>query len=182
MSEEGVEKSAEAAPKKSKTGLIIGISIAMVTLVGGSVAGAVLGPRLLGTAPAAAEGKSEGKSEGKGEGKSEGKGKAGAEKEKIVSMEIPALVVDLRDADGRIRHLKVGMAAELSEGVTAEDFKLFVPRGREAILNYLRSLTFEDVSDPTKYQSVRDELTKRMTDAVGAEHVQRMMLVDFVLQ
>jgi flagellar FliL protein len=178
MSEEGVEKSAESAPKKSKTGLIIGVSIALVTLVGGSVAGAVLGPRLLGSAPAAADGKSEGKSEGKGEGKS----KAGAEKEKIVSVEIPALVVDLKDADGRIRHLKVGMAAELSEGVTAEDFRLFVPRGREAILNYLRSLTFEDVSDPTKYQSVRDELTKRMTDAVGAEHVQRMMLVDFVLQ
>jgi flagellar basal body-associated protein FliL len=171
MAEEG-EKSADTAPKKSKTGLIIGIVIAVITLVGGSVAGAVLGPRLLGAAephdakpaPPAEE------------------HHAAAATEKIVSVEIPAVVVDLRDSDGRIRHLKVGMAAELAETVSVEEFKLVMPRGREAILSYLRSLTFEEVSDPARYVGIKDELSKHVMEAVGAERMHRVLLVDFVLQ
>jgi flagellar basal body-associated protein FliL len=170
MAEES-EKTAEAPPKKSKTGLIIGIVIGVITLVGGSVAGAVLGPKLLGAAqphdakPAA-----------------EAEAHAPAVVEKIVSVEIPAVVVDLRDADGRIRHLKVGMAAELGDAVTVEEFKLVIPRGREAMLSYLRTLTFEEVSDPARYVGIKDELSKSVTEAIGAERMHRVLLVDFVLQ
>jgi flagellar basal body-associated protein FliL len=119
---------AAPVPKKSKTGLIIGIVIAMVTLVGGSVAGAVLGPKLLGSPDDSAdEGESApahegGKSEDEGKSSHAGKGKKGKEGEKIVSVDIPPIVVDLRDGDGRLRHLKVGMAAELGETVNAEEF------------------------------------------------------------
>jgi len=185
MSEEAT--AAAPAPKKSKTGLIIGIVIAMITLIGGSVAGAVLGPRLMGRPDdeAADDGESsahESKSEESSghEGKTKAKGKK--EGEKIVSVEIPPIVVDLRDADGRIRHLKVGMAAELAETVNVEEFKLVSPRGREATLSYLRSLTFEEVSDPAKYASIKDEISKRMIDSIGADKVHRILLVDFVLQ
>jgi flagellar basal body-associated protein FliL len=184
MSEEA--PAAAPAPKKSKTGLIIGIVIAMITLVGGSVAGAVLGPKLLGSPEAdAAEESDSPAHESKGEESKghEGKGKKGKkEGEKIVSVEIPPIVVDLRDADGRIRHLKVGLAAELGEAVNVEEFKLVSPRGREATLSYLRSLTFEDVSDPARYAGIKDEISKRMIDAIGADKVHRILLVDFVLQ
>jgi len=182
---------AAPVPKKSKTGLIIGIVIAMITLVGGSVAGAVLGPKLLGSpdGDSADEGESaaahEGKSEDEGKsshGSKSKKGKEGKEGEKIVSVDIPPIVVDLRDGDGRLRHLKVGMAAELAETVNAEEFKLVSPRGREATLTYLRSLTFEEVADPAKYASIKDEISKRMIDALGADKVHRILLVDFVLQ
>ncbi|MEO8181215.1 MAG: flagellar basal body-associated FliL family protein [Deltaproteobacteria bacterium] len=185
MSEEATAAAAPA-PKKSKTGLIIGIVIAMVTLVGGSVAGAVLGPKLLGASDgdAAEEGESPAH-ESKGE---EGKGHEGKAKkghdggEKIVSLEIQPIVVDLRDADGRIRHLKVGLAAELADTVNVDEFKLLSPRGREATLSYLRSLTFEDVSDSARYAGIKDEISKRMIDAIGADKVHRILLVDFVLQ
>jgi flagellar basal body-associated protein FliL len=186
------ETPAVAAPvaKKSKTGLIIGIVIAMVTLVGGSVAGAVLGPKLLGSPDDSAdEGESapahEGKSEDEGKSSHGGKGKKGKEGkegEKIISVDIPPIVVDLRDGDGRLRHLKVGMAAELAETVNAEEFKLVSPRGREATLTYLRSLTFEEVADPAKYATIKDEISKRMIEALGADKVHRILLVDFVLQ
>jgi flagellar basal body-associated protein FliL len=174
MAEES-EKVAEA-PKKSKMGLIIGIIIALVTLVGGSVAGAVLGPRLLGGQdnshePPAKAGKA-----------AEGGHEAPATPEKIVSVDIPPLVVDIRDAEGRIHHLKVGLAAELGDGITVEDFKLYTPRGREACLSYLRSLSLEDVSDPARYASIKDEISKRVTEAVGAERIHRILLIDFVLQ
>jgi flagellar basal body-associated protein FliL len=183
------ETPAVAAPvaKKSKTGLIIGIVIAMVTLVGGSVAGAVLGPKLLGSPDDSAdEGESapahEGKSEDEGKSSHGAKGKKGKEGEKIISVDIAPIVVDLRDGDGRLRHLKVGMAAELGETVNAEEFKLVSPRGREATLTYLRSLTFEEVADPAKYASIKDEISKRMIEALGADKVHRILLVDFVLQ
>jgi len=184
------EEAAAVAPaaKKSKTGLIIGIVIALVTLIGGSVAGAVLGPKLMGGSDeeAADEGESahESKSEeGKEhEGKGKGKGKGKKEGEKILSVEMSPIVVDLRDSDGRIRHLKVGLAAELDETVNVEEFKLLSPRGREATLSYLRSLTFEEVSDPAKYASIKDEISKRMIESIGADKVHRILLVDFVLQ
>jgi flagellar basal body-associated protein FliL len=189
MSDEA-DKAAAPAPKKSKTGLIIGIVIALVTLVGGSVAGAVLGPKLLGgedhAAAAADEDDEEEESapaahESSGHDakpKKKGKGK----EEKIVSVDINPIVVDLRDADGRLRHLKVGLAAELGETANVEEFKLMSPRGREATLSYLRSLTFEDVSDPARYTSIKDEISKRMIEAIGPEKVHRILLVDFVLQ
>jgi flagellar basal body-associated protein FliL len=174
------------AAKKSKTGLIIGIVIALVTLIGGSVAGAVLGPKLMGGSDeeAADEGESahESKSEEGKEHEGKGKGKGKKEGEKIVSVEMSPIVVDLRDSDGRIRHLKVGMAAELNETVNVEEFKLLSPRGREATLSYLRSLTFEEVSDPAKYASIKDEISKRMIESIGADKVHRILLVDFVLQ
>jgi flagellar basal body-associated protein FliL len=189
MSEEA-EKAAAPAAKKSKTGLIIGIVIALVTLVGGSVAGAVLGPKLLGGSDdheAAAEDEGDGESEGAHEsGGHEAKpkpkkGKKGHD-EKIVSVDINPIVVDLRDGDGRIRHLKVGLAAELAETANVEEFKLMSPRGREATLSYLRSLTFEEVADPARYTSIKDEISKRMIEAIGTDKVQRILLVDFVLQ
>jgi flagellar basal body-associated protein FliL len=183
MSDEA-DKAAAPATKKSKTGLIIGIVIALVTLVGGSVAGAVLGPKLLGggdhEAAEADEADESAEESGGHEAKPKKKGKG--KEEKIISVDINPIVVDLRDGDGRLRHLKVGMAAELGETANVEEFKLMSPRGREATLSYLRSLTFEDVADPARYASIKDEISKRMIEAIGTENVHRILLVDFVLQ
>jgi flagellar basal body-associated protein FliL len=183
MSDEA-DKAAAPAPKKSKTGLIIGIVIALVTLVGGSVAGAVLGPKLLGGEDheaAEAEEEEEESAQESGGHEAKPKKKKGKE-EKIISVDINPIVVDLRDGDGRLRHLKVGLAAELGETANVEEFKLMSPRGREATLSYLRSLTFEDVADPARYASIKDEISKRMIEAIGTEKVHRILLVDFVLQ
>lgn len=183
MSEEADKPADAAAPKKSKLGLIIGIVVGVVTLVGGSVAGAVLGPKLLGSEDAAQDdpsGDHEGSDKSqKSEKKSSREGKA---PERIVTADIPPVVVDLRDTEGRIRHLKVGLTAELGDKVTAEEFKLVIPRGREAALTFLRALSFEEVSDAQQFIAIRDELAKRVTEAVGEERVHRMMLTDFVLQ
>lgn len=169
MAEES-ETSAGAVPKRSSTGLIVGVVIAIITLVGGSVAGAVLGPKLLGGPEAlAAKAATE-------------PGAAAGVPEKIVLVEMQPIIVDLRDGDGRIRHLKVGLTAELSLTFAPEEFRLVSPRGREAALSYLRSLTFEEVSDPRRYAGIKDELSKRVAEAVGPGRIHRLLLVDFVLQ
>lgn len=171
MAEES-EKSAGVAPKKSNTGLIAGVVIAVVTLVGGSVAGAVLGPKLLGGGEAKAHNPAAGAEASQ----------APATPEKIVLVEMAPIIVDLRDGEGRIRHLKVGLTAELTPTFLPENFKLVSPRGREASLSYLRSLSFEEVSDPKRYALIKDELGKRVTEAIGPGRIHRLLLVDFVLQ
>jgi flagellar basal body-associated protein FliL len=194
MSEEADKPAAAAAPKKGKMGLIIGVVLALVTLVGGSVAGAVLGPKLLGGSEEHAEtggseaghGKSEKAEKGHKSEKAEKKSSHGDDEGEgtghIINAEMPSVVVDLRDSDNRIRHLKVGLTAELADGATPEDFKLVIPRGREAALTYLRSLAFEDVADPQHFIAIKDELSKRVIEAVGEERVRRLMLTDFVIQ
>jgi flagellar basal body-associated protein FliL len=192
MSEEAEPPPEAVLPKKGRLGLIVGIVIAVVTLVGGSVAGAVLGPKLLGGSeeheedekPAKKSDKSH-KSEKKSDHKSDEKDDHGSSEgapEHIVTADIPSVVVDILDNTGRIRHLKVGLTAELADKVPAEEFRLFVPRGREAALTYLRGLPFEMVADPTQFLGIKEELAKRVSEAVGEERVHRMMLTDFVVQ
>lgn len=189
------EAAAAAAPaKKGKGGLIIAIVIAVVTLIGGSVAGAILGPKLLGGGqPKAGEHGEKAEGEGEGEGESEhGESKSGGGHgessggshgpDKITSVAFPAVVVDLRDQDERIRHLKIGINVEVPETVPEDEFKLYMPRGREAILTYMRSLNYEEVTDPTRYETIKSELGKRVTEAVGAKRVKRVLVVEFVSQ
>ena len=190
---DGPEAAAAAAPaKKGKGGLIIAIVIAVVTLIGGSVAGAILGPKLLGGGQPKAGEHGE-KAEGEGEGESEhGESKSGGGHgessggshgpDKITSVAFPAVVVDLRDQDERIRHLKIGINVEVPESVPEDEFKLYMPRGREAILTYMRSLNYEEVTDPTRYETIKSELSKRVTEAVGAKRVKRVLVVEFVSQ
>lgn len=188
MAEEG-EKPAggsATAPKKGKLGLIIGIVIAVVTLVGGSVAGAVLGPKLLGGDDTESPAKS-GKAPKGDKSHKDGEDSEAAEGDtkppgKLVTFDIPSVVVDLRDGDGRIRHLKVGLTAELGEHAPMEEFKLIVPRGREAAITFLRSLTFEEVSDPQHFSAIKDELGKRVIASLGEDRVHRIVLTDFVVQ
>lgn len=167
-------------------GLIIGIVIAVVTLVGGSVAGAVLGPKLLGGSDDADSSGKHDKSEKSRKSESgSGHGEKGDDAKrlgKLVTYEIPSVVVDLRDGDNRIRHLKVGLSAELGEHTPMEEFKLTMPRAREAAITFLRSLTFEEVSDPQHFTAIKDELGKRIIEALGEEHVHRVVLTDFVVQ
>jgi flagellar basal body-associated protein FliL len=183
------ETAAAVPAKKGKGGLIIAIAIAVVTLIGGSVAGAVLGPKLLGGGPPKAAPAEEGEGEAEaahGEEKEKEKGhgetSGGGHLEKITSVAFPAVVVDLRDQDERIRHLKVAINAEIPDTTAEEEFKLYMPRGREAILTYLRSLNYEEVSDPKQYETIKEELSKRVIEAVGPKRVKRVLLVEFVSQ
>ncbi len=65
------------------------------------------------------------------------------------------LIVDVMDGEGTAHHLKLGLSAELAEGVTEDEFKLLMPRGREAAISYLRSLSFEEITNRKKFAKLR---------------------------
>ncbi len=180
------DKDAKAEPKKSKLGLILGIAGGVVVLVAGGAAGLVLGPKLIGGSPPAeaapgANAGAHGASAAHAGAASEAK-KPSAHPEKVVSFKFDPIIVDVMDNQGEAHHLKVGFAAELAEGASEADFKLVQPRGREAAITFLRSLTYEEITNPRKYSKLKKDLSSKVTKAVGEERVSRLLVIDFVAQ
>jgi flagellar basal body-associated protein FliL len=166
------EGEGEGEPKKpakssGKLFLIIG---AVLATGGSAAAGAVLGPSLAKhPAPAPAAAASASAEHGGGE---EGGDLA----------QLDPIIVDVREASGDMHHLKVGIAVELGKGVTDEEFKKQIPRIRDTAISYLRSLKFDDISSPSKFDPIRNELGERIAHASGKAKVQRVLFTDFVAQ
>ncbi|MEZ4224499.1 MAG: flagellar basal body-associated FliL family protein [Polyangiaceae bacterium] len=153
-------------PKKSKKKLLF-IIVGVVLLAGVGVGGAFLGPKLM----------------GKDQAQVAPEPAASAQEEAISATATMApIVVDLRDAEDSIHHMKVVLSFELSEGTTEDDFKKYSPRGRELAIAYLRSQTFEFVTEPKNFPKVSKELTSRATEGIGAKRIQRALITDFVSQ
>jgi flagellar basal body-associated protein FliL len=172
-----------APPKKSKLGLILGIVGGVLVLVAGTAAGLILGPSLFGGPPAAAA-EAPPAAHAPAPAAEHAAPKAGehAAPEKIVAATFEPLIVDVMDSEGTAHHLKLGLSAELADGVTEDEFKVLMPRGREAAISYLRSLSFEEVTNPKKFPKLKKELIKNVSKAIGESKLHRLLIVDFVAQ
>jgi flagellar basal body-associated protein FliL len=157
-------------PPAKKSGSKLGLIAAVVLLVGAAAAGGLYGGKLMQHGPA----------EAKHEAKPAEKSGDPSEVPKA-SAALPPLVVDVHDKDGDIHHVKLAISFELGE-VPEEEFGKCMPRGREAALIYLRSLSFEEVTDSKQFEKLRKELAERVAEAVGKERVKRVLLTDFVAQ
>jgi flagellar basal body-associated protein FliL len=169
--EESQESEGEGEPKKpaKSSGRLLLIIGAVIATGGSAAAGAVLGPSLAAKAHAQAAAAPS----------------ASAASEHGDEGELAALdpiIVDIREINGEVHHLKVGIAVELGKGVTDEEFKRQVPRIRDSAISYLRSLKFDDVSSPAKFDPIRTELGERIAHASGRAKVQRVLFTDFVAQ
>jgi flagellar basal body-associated protein FliL len=166
--EEKPAEAKEGSGGSSNKGLVVVVLIAAVVLGGGAAAaGAVVAIRM-GTPPPAAPAES-------AEGKPHG------------IVELSPIVVDIRAADGTQHHLKVALSAELAgeagEGEKAkEEMASILPRGREAAITYLRSLSYEDVTAQHSFEKIKEELSKRLVEALGEKHVVGVLVTDFVAQ
>jgi flagellar basal body-associated protein FliL len=183
---EAVEVPTPPVPPKKAGGKVLLILVTVVLVGGAAVAGATFGPKLLHppAPPAAAEGEGE-----------EHEDAAEPAEEQAESTEAPAvkgaptataafsaIVVDIRNAQGDLHHLKVGLSFELAEKFTEDDFKRWTPRGREAALTYLRTLDYESATDPKRFEAIRKELCDRVKIALGKKNIRRVLVTDFVAQ
>ena len=180
--EESQQAEGEGEPKKpakssGKLFLIIG---AVLATGGSAAAGAVLGPAMAGKGHAQAAPAAEEKG-GKGEHGEKGE-KGGEHGEEGELATLDPIIVDIREANGDAHHLKVGIAVELGKGVTDEEFKKQIPRIRDSAISYLRSLKFDEISSPSKFDPIRTELGERIAHASGKAKVQRVLFTDFVAQ
>jgi flagellar basal body-associated protein FliL len=168
--EESKPDKAAPAPKKKGLPPIVLMIGAIVATGASAAAGAVLGPALAGNkaqagahAPAASASAEEAEVPGE-------------------TAALDSIVVDVREANGELHHLKVGIAVELGHGVTEEQFKHLVPRMRDAAISYLRGLPFDQITTPAKFDPIRTELGERIAHAAGKDKVKRVLFTDFVAQ
>ncbi len=165
--EEETSADAKEAPSgKSSKGLVVVVLLAAVVLGGGAAAaGAVVAmkvatPATAATAPAPS-----------------------ATEEKILgTVDFASIVVDIHGQDGAAHHLRVSLSAEIPAETPKEEAQALTPRGRQAAIAYLRSLTYEEATAPGSFDKIRTELNKRMVEAVGEKRIGAVILTDFVLQ
>ncbi len=118
-----------------------------------------------------------------------GKGAPHAEEgPKIPTVKAPGATVALEpflanitDTEGKPHALKITIAIELAHETKEEEFKAFIPRVRDAILTYLRSLTSEKLSDAKGLDELRKDILERL-HAVGAIGAEQILVTDLISQ
>ena len=142
----GGEKDADGtapAPKKSKKLILFGALGAVLLLGGGGGAWMMFG----GTKAAAhAEAAAEEAPAKEGHGGESGGEEGGEGKEGEHFVDVPAMVVNLRTADGAARFLKVHFVLVPGEKATAEQITAKLPLLLDAYQPFLRELRPEDLS------------------------------------
>jgi flagellar basal body-associated protein FliL len=154
---------------------LLGVLVTSVLIIGAGVAGTVLGPRLLGHQGDGADAESSAEAH-----EDEPPDPESDKPPNPVAFQ--PIIVDVRDRQAQMHHMKVGITVEVRDGVTKEDFEKLMPRGRESAISYLRAKTFDDLTEPSQFELVTKELNERITKAMGERHVQRIVITDFVAQ
>lgn len=90
-------------------------------------------------------------------------------------------LVSVPDAKGKGHPMKLSVAVEFGGLVHEDTLKAFVPRIRDAVLAYMRTLTYEDALDSAHSDKLRDELLERCKKA-GASGAERILITDLVSQ
>jgi flagellar basal body-associated protein FliL len=174
------EEKKEAAPaadakdaKKPKGGGggIVTILIIVLSAMTSSAAGAAFGPVLAGKVIKKEHHKEEEEEE---EEKHE---PAGGQ----IHME--PMIVNVRDSNDELHILKVGIAIELKKPLhEEEEGKKMAPPARDAAIEYIRTITYDDATNSAKFEGIRHELGERVAKALGKKLVKRVLFTDFVVQ
>jgi flagellar FliL protein len=170
-------------PAKKGGGKVLLILVTVVLVAGAGVGGAMFGPKLLHPpAAAATPAEDEEHAEASEEAEAEEATPAPAGAPPAVTTTFGPIVVDIRNGEGELHHLKVGLSFELAEKFTEDEFKRWTPRGREAAITYLRTLDYEGATDPKRFEAVRKELCDKVKAALGKKNIRRVLVTDFVAQ
>jgi len=162
----------EKSPKR-----MVGLLVITVLVLGAAVTGTLLGPKLLPHSAAATESTA---------ASADSQGTESAEvteSEPSNPQAFAPIVVDVKNKRGEMHHMRVGITLELGEKVTKEEFDRFQPRGRETAISFLRSKTFEELTEPSEFESIAKQLNERVIQAMGGERrCSRVVITDYVAQ
>lgn len=171
MSEEGQAEEPIAIPMNRGFGGV-GIVVVVLSAVCSAV-GAAFGPALVHATttlvkPAQA---------------AEGPAAEKADEPPVETVSLDPLIVDVREGQGPLHHLKVTLAIELAtKSKDEEEIKKLMPRARDAAIEYTRALTFDEVTTPKLFEGIRTDLGERVAKAIGQARVKRVLFTDFVVQ
>ena len=97
------------------------------------------------------------------------------------TVRMKAFIFNAVDADGGQHAVKLMLAIELSNTANVDRFTRYKPRLRDAALEYLRNVKFEEIRDTRKTARFTQDLLAKF-HAVGAKQVTRVLMLDLITQ
>lgn len=102
------------------------------------------------------------------------------------TLTLEPFLLSVFDAQHKAHPMKMSVAVEFNAKAGGGehgggDPKTFQPRIRDAVLSYLRGMSYEDVTDREKFSKIRVELLAHCKEA-GAEAAEKVLVTDFVIQ
>jgi flagellar protein FliL len=152
------EAKPQEVPKKSKLKLVIIISIGVVVIAAGAVAGFFLFP------------------------KAEAQKHETQQKPSVLPIwPMDAFVVNIADVNGE-RYLKLVIQLELSDSGVIPELEQIKPKLRDNILDLLTAKTYKDLMDLTGKQRLREDIAGRINNILSKGKVTKVYFTDFVVQ
>ncbi len=166
--DEAIEPEAEAVAgtgtARSGRRFLLAASAALLVMIGIAVAALLLLTR--GDAPA---------------GKAKPANEAMAEEESVF-VEMPALIVNLRSADGAPRLIKLTASLVPATAAGADRLKARMPVIIDRFQPFLRELRPEDLAGSAAVFRIKEELLLRANDAAGPGSVRDVLIQDLIQQ
>ena len=98
-------------------------------------------------------------------------------------VEVPDMMVNLVGAPGeRVQYLRVKIVLEVKEEKQVESIKPNLPRVTDLFQTYLRELRPSDINGSAGLFRLKEELTKRVNNAVAPQVVSAVLFKEIVVQ
>jgi flagellar FliL protein len=98
-------------------------------------------------------------------------------------VEVPDMMVNLVGAPGeRVQYLRVKIVLEVKEEKQIEAIKPNMPRVTDLFQTYLRELRPSDINGSAGLFRLKEELTKRVNNAVAPQQVSAVLFKEIVIQ
>ncbi len=97
-------------------------------------------------------------------------------------IEVPDMLVNLRQPGERVQYLKVKLVLEVKEEKQIETIKPTLPRVTDIFQTYLRELRPIDLNGSAGLFRLKEELTRRVNAAVAPNEVSAVLFKEIVVQ
>lgn len=99
-----------------------------------------------------------------------------------VFVEAPAMVVNVRGADGRAHLLKLRFVLVAADEAAAEEAKLRMPMLIDGFQSFVRELRPEDLDGSAAVFRIKEEMMVRVHAVLGADSVKDILIQDLIEQ
>jgi flagellar protein FliL len=152
------EEKIDAPKKKPKLKLFLMVSVVLVVIAAGAIAGYILLT------------------------KADTHKQAAPEKPAVISFwPMEPFVVNIADTSGE-RYLKIVMQLETSDPAVVTELEQLKPRIRDSILDLLTPKTYKDLMDLAGKQRLREDVAGRVNNILQRGKVTRVYFTEFVVQ
>jgi flagellar FliL protein len=105
-----------------------------------------------------------------------------AEKPAVVFVELPDMMVNLTAAADRPKYLKLKISLELADEKQAEQVRPLLPRVVDSFQTHLREMRPEDLDGSAGMYRLKEELLRRINQAVFPAKVDAILFKELLLQ